>query len=39
LMKSLDQGSQSTEFWQLQHFPSTQKMCAALRRLYSRAVY
>ncbi|KFQ84433.1 hypothetical protein N337_05616, partial [Phoenicopterus ruber ruber] len=36
LMKSLDQGSQSTEFWQLHHFPSTYKTCAAHRRLCSR---
>ncbi|KFO14952.1 hypothetical protein N312_04749, partial [Balearica regulorum gibbericeps] len=39
LTKSLDPGSQSTEFWQLQHFQSTKKRHAAHRRLCSRAVY
>ncbi|KFP55666.1 hypothetical protein N323_08673, partial [Cathartes aura] len=39
LMKTLDQGSQSTELWQLQHFPSTWKTHVAHRRLCSRTVY
>ncbi|KFR11205.1 hypothetical protein N306_15363, partial [Opisthocomus hoazin] len=39
LMKSSHQGSQSTEFWQLQHFPKTRKTCTAHRRLCSKAVY